>query len=75
MMCLLAVAIFGVDFWNAARLPDSVRTVGPVLTVFGLTLLIIGLLALALVDVIATVRYARRQRRELAPNTPRSCSM
>ncbi len=66
MMCLLAVGIFSVGRWDSAHTPHSGRDLGQVLTVFGLIVLILGLLALALFDAMATFRYARRQRRDLA---------
>ncbi len=66
MMFLLAVGIFSAGRWDAANAADSGRDLVRVLTVFGLIVLILGLLALALFDAMATFRYARRQSRDLA---------
>ncbi len=59
MMLLLAGAIFFVDSAGTSRRAQAVYLVF-------LAALIIGLLALALFDALSTLRYARRQRRELA---------
>ena len=75
MMCLLAVGIFSAGRWDAAHTPDSARDLTRVLTTFGLLVLILGLLALALFDAMATFQYARRQHFVTShANMPRSCA-
>jgi hypothetical protein len=66
MMLLLAIAIFLVDPPETSRDPRSLWQLAQLANLFFLVVLIIGLLALALVDGLATLRYARRQRHELA---------
>jgi ABC-type multidrug transport system fused ATPase/permease subunit len=66
MMLLLAVAIFLVDTSESSLSPQTIGQFGQLINLFGMIALIIGLLALALVDAMATMRYARRHRRELS---------
>jgi hypothetical protein len=66
MMLLLAIAIFLVDPPETSRDPRSLWQLAQLANLFFLVVLIIGLLALALIDGLATLRYARRQRHELA---------
>ncbi len=66
MMLLLAAAIFFVDPSETSQSPQSLRQLGQLANLFFLIALIIGLLALALFDGLATLRYARRHRRELS---------
>jgi hypothetical protein len=66
MMLLLAVAIFVVDPSQPSMSPQTIGQLGQLVNLFCMIALIIGLLALALVDALATLRYARRHRRELS---------
>jgi hypothetical protein len=66
MMLLLATAIFIVDPSETSQSPQNLRQLGQVANLFFLIVLIIGLLALALFDALATLRYGRRHRRELS---------
>jgi peptidoglycan/LPS O-acetylase OafA/YrhL len=66
MMFLLAAAIFLVDTRAGSAAPQNARYFVQVANLLGLVGLILGLLSLALVDAMATYRYARRNRRVLA---------
>jgi hypothetical protein len=66
MMLLLAVEIFVVDAAAGEAAARSTRRLVQMANLVGLVGLILGLLGLALVDAMATYRYARRHRRELA---------
>ncbi len=66
MMLLLAAAIFVVDPTEPSLSPRTLGQLGQLLNLFCMIALIIGLLALALVDALATMRFARRHRRELS---------
>jgi hypothetical protein len=66
LMWLLAAAIFAVDVLQNSQVRASTRKLGQVTSLLALTGLIVALLALALADTIATLRYARRHRRDLA---------
>jgi hypothetical protein len=66
MMVLLAAAIFVVDPTQPTLSPQTLGQLGQLANLFCMIALIIGLLALALVDALATLRFARRHRRELS---------
>ena len=64
MMLLLAGAIFIVDPSETSWSPTSLWQCGQLANLFGLVALILGLLVLALFNALATMRYARRHRRD-----------
>ena len=65
VMGVLAVAIAVVPAISS-WIPPSAQRIWPVASLCGLVGLILALLSLALLDAMATWRYARRHRRELA---------
>jgi O-antigen ligase len=66
MMFLLAVAVFLVDPPETSPSPRSAWQLAQLANLGFLIVLVTGLLALALTDAIATLRYGRRRRRDLA---------
>jgi hypothetical protein len=70
-MCLLAVTIFLIDPAAATTNPENGRQLVMLGMLFGLIVLILALLVLALLDSVATLRYAQRHHRDLADQRTR----